>query len=51
MRGTIGRDDADTVLGLLDYRTGDVVYDVRDDLGGPQATPGATPDATTSVAP
>lgn len=51
VRGTIGRDDADTVLGLLDYRTGDVVYDVRDDLGGPQATPGATPAATTSVTP
>ena len=51
VRGTIGRDDTDTVLGLLDYRTGDVVYDVRDDLGGPPATPGATPAASASPTP
>jgi hypothetical protein len=50
VRGTIGRDDTDTVLGLLDYRTGDVLYDVRDDLGGSAATPGPTPAASTTPA-
>jgi hypothetical protein len=53
VRGEIGRRDSDTVIGLLDYRTGDVLYDVRDDLGGSQPAGGgeATPSATGSSAP
>ena len=52
VRGTIGRDDTDTVIGLLDYRTGEVIYDVRTDLDGAQpAAPGATPAASATPSP
>jgi hypothetical protein len=55
VRGWIGRDETDTVLGLLDYRTGDVIYDVRSDLGSgapettapaPATSPSPTVDAS-----
>ena len=43
----------DTVVALLDYRSGDVLYDVRNDPGGaststPAASPAATPSPETS---
>ena len=43
-----GYEGTDTVVALLDYRTGEVLYDVRDDLEGasspaPVASPSATP--------
>jgi hypothetical protein len=56
VRGTIGRTDTDTVIGLLDYRTGKVLYDVRSDLPASLSSPvpptsTATPSSQTSPAP
>ena len=47
VRGTISGKNEDSIVGLLDYRTGDVLYDVRTDLGtAPTPAPTATPTPT-----
>jgi len=48
VRGTIGRNDTDTVIGLLDYRTGEVLYDVRNDLPASMSAPLSPTPADTS---
>ena len=60
VRGKIGKTQSDTVLGLLDYRNGDVLYDVRSDLlqyqsppveSTPTTVPGSSPSPTSSGSP
>jgi hypothetical protein len=40
---------ADTIVALLDYRTGRILYDIRDDLTSTELAPG--PDASVSPSP
>jgi hypothetical protein len=49
VRGAVGKGTDENVVGLLDYRSGDVLYDVRSDL--PMPAPSATPSAGPSTAP
>jgi hypothetical protein len=47
---TISESD-ETLVGMLDYRNGHLLYDIRDDLQPAQLIPEPTPAATTSPAP
>lgn len=44
-------DDASVVVALMDYETGRMLYDVRDDLLPSETVPATTPDPTASPAP
>lgn len=44
-------DDTLVVVALMDYETGRMLYDVRDDLLPSETVPAATPDPTASPAP
>lgn len=48
VRGTVGRGNDENIVGLLDYRSGDMLYDVRDDLATPTGAPPPTPTPTPS---
>jgi hypothetical protein len=43
VRGTIGKNTDDTVVGLLDYRGGGVLYDARTDMAPPTGAPPTAP--------
>lgn len=62
VRGAMTRNAGDTIVGLIDYRSGEVLYDVRSDLGGAQPivpytpptaspSPPVSPSAPTSYGP
>jgi hypothetical protein len=43
VRGAVAKGGDENIVGLLDYRSGDVLYDVRTDLAAPATGPSATP--------
>jgi hypothetical protein len=47
---TVSR-ETDTIVALLDYRTGRVLYDIRDDLTSSELAPGPGASASPGAAP